>query len=245
MTEGGEVVPGAEVGGEQVAGSEGEAAGEAESGDGFLGDGEDFRPVDGGDGDVWGSLGKSDAPDAGAGGEVEDADRGGGGGKAERGGEGLGSRVAHGEDVDDKLAEEFAAVRLLIDVVGGLAGGDDLVEVEEFGEQLLAGVEDDAALEAGFAADEEERAFRGEGVEAGVVFGEEFEADEGVHDGGEAAGGGAGGGGNLGESHCAGVEDVEDVVADGGFHGEGWDVSPGELHDAFRRNGRGAGGCDG
>jgi hypothetical protein len=35
------------------------------------------------------------------------------------------------------------------------------------------------------------------------------------------------------------------VVADGGFHGEGWDVSPGELHDAFRRNGRGAGGCDG
>ena len=33
------------------------------------------------------------------------------------------------------------------------------------------------------------------------------------------------------------VENVEDSVADGGFKDEGWDVSPGHLHDAFGRDG--------
>ena len=69
------------------------------------------------------------------------------------------------------------------------------------------------------------------------VFGEEVEADEDVHDGGEAAGGGSGGCGDLGTVIGSFVEDVEDAVADGGFEDEGGDVAPGELHDAFGRDG--------
>ncbi len=71
------------------------------------------------------------------------------------------------------------------------------------------------------------------------VFGEEVEAYEDVHDGGEAADGGSGGGGYFGDGLGAAVEDVEDAVADGGFEDEGGDVAPGELHDAFGRDGRG------
>ena len=86
---------------------EGEAVGEAEAGYGFLGDGDDLGPVDCGDADARRGLREGDAPDAGAGGEIEYA----GGLAVEVEGlcEGLSGGVAHGEDVDDEFFEELGA----------------------------------------------------------------------------------------------------------------------------------------
>ena len=63
--------------------------------------------------------------------------------------------VAHGEDVVDELLEELAARCLLVDRTDGLAGGDDLVQVEPARNQLLAGVAEEAAEERRLGAHEE------------------------------------------------------------------------------------------
>ena len=184
MAEGGDGVAGAEVGGEEIAFDEGEAVGEVEAGDGFLSGGDDVGPVDCGDADLRGGLREGDAPDSGAGGEVED-----GGGAVEVEGlrEDLRGGVAHGEDVDDEFFEEVGAFSLLIDGGGWLAGGYDFINAEPLGDELAAGVAKDSALEAGLGGDEECSALGGEGVGFVVVLGEELQADEDVHDGGEAA----------------------------------------------------------
>lgn len=92
---------------------------------------------------------------------------------------------------------------------------------------------EESALEAGLGGDEECGALGGEGVGFVGVFGEELQAYEDVHDGGEAADGGSSGSGYFGDRFGAGVEDVEDSVANSGFEDQGGDVAPGELHDAF------------
>ena len=66
--------------------------------------------------------------------------------------------VAEGEDVDDEFFEEFGAVGLLVDGLGRLAGGDDLVNREPLGDELAAGVAEDSALEAGLGGGDEEGA---------------------------------------------------------------------------------------
>src|SRR5579859_526336 len=143
----------------------------------------------------------------------------------------LGGGVAHGKDVDDEVLEELRTGLFLVDGHGGLAGGDDLVQLEPFGNQLAAGVAKESTLKAGFGGDEEGSALRGEGVGLVGVLGEEVEADEGVHDGGEAADEGAGGLGYRRDGHGLLVEDIEDAVADGCFKHKGRNVAPGELHD--------------
>ena len=237
MAEGRKGVAGAEVGLEQVALDEGEALGEAEATDGVARDGDDLRPVNRGDGDVRRGLHQRNAPDAGAGGEIEDADRR---GEVQMPGERQRRGVAHGEDVVDELVEELAARVLLIDRLDGFAGGDDFVEAKEFWDQLLAAVTDDSTLEAGLGTDQERGAFGCEGEAALRVFGEEAEADEGVGDGAKAALGGVGLGVQLLDGHGAAVEDIEDAVADSGLKHEGWNIAPGKLHDAFGSYG---GGC--
>lgn len=151
-------------------------------------------------------------------------------------GERLGRWVAHGQDVHDELMKELGAVILLIHGAYGFAGGYNFIEVEEIGHELAAGVTQNAAVEAGFGADEEGRAFGSEGVKGVAVaadLGEKVEADEGVHDGGETTDGCVGGFVDLLDGFWAAVECVEDMMGDGCFKDERGDVAPGELHDAL------------
>src|ERR1017187_655917 len=234
VTKSGEAEAEAKVGLEEIAFDKAEAIGEVEACGRLLCDVDDLRPVDGGDLDARRSLGLSDSPDTGAGGEVEDFHRVAGGAVVQVRSQGLRRGIAHREDVEDEFVKELAAGLLDVDRGDRIASGNDLVDVQPAGNELFTAVLDKAALEGGFGADQEGGAFGSEGVAAVFVFREEIEADERVHNGREAASGGAGGLLDFPDVFRAGVEDVEDAVADGGFKNKGRDVAPCHLHDAFR-----------
>src|ERR1700727_3921502 len=103
------------------------------------------------------------------------------------GGESLCAGHVHGEEGGDEGVEELFCVVDFVDGVDGLAGCDDLVEMEPAGDELAAAVAEESALEAGLGADEEGAALGSETVSFVGVFGEEVEGDEGVGDGFDAA----------------------------------------------------------
>src|ERR1017187_627975 len=148
--------------------------------------------------------------------------------------QGLRRGIAHREDVEDEFVKELAAGFLDVDRSDRIPGGNDLVNVQPAGNELLTAVFDKATLEGGFGADQEGGAFGSEGVASLFVFREEVEADERVHDGREAAGGGTGGLLDFRDIFGVGVEDVEDAVADRGFKNQGRHVTPCHLHNTFR-----------
>ena len=115
----------------------------------------------------------------------------------------------------------------------GIAGSDDLVDVQPARNELFAAVLDKTALEGRFGADEEGVALRGEGVAALLVFRQELEADQRVHDRGQTAGRGARHFLDFRDGFRSAVENVEDMVADGRLQHEGWNIAPGHLHNAF------------
>src|SRR6185312_12270702 len=84
VAERGDVVAAAEMDISEISRDVRIAVGETELGGGFLRDFEDAWPIDGGHRDVRGFLGEGDAPDAGAGREIEHTDGRGCGGDAER-----------------------------------------------------------------------------------------------------------------------------------------------------------------
>src|SRR5579862_5756776 len=143
--------------------------------------------------------------------------------------------IAHRKDIDHKVFEEFRTGLFLVDGPEGFASPDDVVEMEPAGNQVSAGVEDESSHEARLAPDEKRGAFRSERELALSILCEELQSDQYVGNGGDAALRCAGGRHEFLCCFWAGVELIENVVADGGFDDEWRGVGPGELHDAFRR----------
>ena len=231
----------AKVGCEKVSFGESEAIAEVEAMNSFSGDGEDVNPVYGGDADVLGALRESDAPDSRASCKIEDADRLSGILEVESLSQRLGRWIAHRKYVHDELLEKVRACRFLINRICRFASGDNLAEFEPFGNQMLAGMENQPSLEAGLSAHKEGCAFRRERVGALYILGQKVEPYEGIHDGGKTADGRARGCVDFGKGLWTIVEEVEDVVANGRLQHERRNVAPGELHDTFGCNRRSTG----
>ena len=123
-------------------------------------------------------------------------------------------RIAHRKDVHHEVLEELASECLLIDGGGRLARRDNFVQMKKAGDQMLASVPKESALEPGFRADEKCRALGSEEKTPFASFARKLE-HQSAHHGRQSALGSARLFVNLRNRLRTAVQNVKNAVSNG------------------------------
>ena len=172
----------AEIGLQQIARYERIPVLDAVAGGYFASDIQHAGPIHGGHGDERRALRHCDAPDARSGSQVEHPH-----GRLRCAHfqdvrQPPGRRIVSGEKMFHERVEEFRAPGLLIDARDRPAGLDDFIQPQPHGQDMGAGVPEASANERGLSADQVLRTFGRQRVGLALVFGQQLQTHQGIHD---------------------------------------------------------------
>src|SRR5690242_18551355 len=101
---------------------------------------------------------------------------------------------------------------------------------------MLAAMTDEPALKCGLTAHQKRRAFRSERVAASIVTCQKVEADQGIHNRAEPAFGRPANRADFLDRLRPRIQCVEHAILNRRLQHKWRHITPGKLHDAFRRN---------